>query len=252
EPSNPWVSGVSGLFTTEFYGRLKDYLTPTGVFAQWLHLYEIDDGLVLGVIAALGQHFPTYAIFQISNRDILIVATTRPTLPQPDWSIFQSPGLAEDLKRVWPITPRTMETLRIADNRTLDPLVRGSGVANSDFYPTLDLNAERARFMKSAAFGFAGLASTRVNVAAMVDHRRNGLGDSYAVVGGIPRLQAMSIAAGMRTGDPRGGPEVGAAAARRQMLDAEMATGRAPLDWRVWLQSALGMEEALHGGMAGV
>ena len=29
EPSNPWVSGVSGLFTTEFYGRVKTYLTPT-------------------------------------------------------------------------------------------------------------------------------------------------------------------------------------------------------------------------------
>src|SRR5678816_2175100 len=46
EPSNPWVSGVSGLFTSEFYSRVKGYLTPNGIFAQWLHLYEIDDGLV--------------------------------------------------------------------------------------------------------------------------------------------------------------------------------------------------------------
>ena len=23
EPSNPWVSGVSGLFTTEFYARIR-------------------------------------------------------------------------------------------------------------------------------------------------------------------------------------------------------------------------------------
>jgi predicted membrane-bound spermidine synthase len=252
EPSNPWVSGVSGLFTTEFYGRVKGYLTPNGIFAQWLHLYEIDDGLVLGVIVALSQHFPTYSIFQISNRDILIVATTRPTLPAPDWSIFQSVGLSQDLKRVWPITAQTMETLRVADNRTLDPLVRTAGVANSDFYPTLDLNAERARFMKSAALGFAGLASGRVNFAAMVDRRRNGLGDSYAVVGGIPRLQAMSVAAALRNGDPRGGPDVAVAAARRQMLDAQMATGRAPLDWHMWLQSVVGVEEALHGGMAGV
>src|SRR6185436_243988 len=66
EPSNPWVSGVSGLFTAEFYSRVKTYLTPNGVFAQWLHLYEIDDALVLGVISALTQHFPTYSIFQIS------------------------------------------------------------------------------------------------------------------------------------------------------------------------------------------
>ena len=86
----------------------------------------------------------------------------------------------------------------------------------------------------------------------MVDHRRNGFGDSYAVVGGIPRLQAMSVAAALRNGDPRGGPDVGVAAARQQVLDAEMATGKPPLDWHVWLQSALGVEESLHGGMAGV
>ncbi|HEU5304537.1 MAG TPA: hypothetical protein VFU40_07830, partial [Gemmatimonadales bacterium] len=32
EPSNPWVSGVSGLFTDEFYARVVQYLTPDGVF----------------------------------------------------------------------------------------------------------------------------------------------------------------------------------------------------------------------------
>ncbi|HEU5217687.1 MAG TPA: hypothetical protein VFU23_03465, partial [Gemmatimonadales bacterium] len=32
EPSNPWVSGVSGLFTTEFYARVRSYLAPGAVF----------------------------------------------------------------------------------------------------------------------------------------------------------------------------------------------------------------------------
>src|SRR6185369_3798819 len=108
---------------------------------------------------ALSQHFPTYSIFQLSTKDILIVATTKATLPEPDWGIFQYPALQNDLKRVWPITPRTMETLRVADSRALMPLVRMAGEPNSDFYPTLDLNAERTRFMKTEAIGFSGLAS---------------------------------------------------------------------------------------------
>jgi hypothetical protein len=252
EPSNPWVSGVSGLFTTEFYGRVKSYLTPNGVFAQWLHLYEIDDGLVLGVIAALSQHFPTYSIFQISSKDILIVATTQPKLREPDWSIFELPALAGDLKRVWPVTPKTMETLRVADERSLEPLVRMAGVANSDFYPTLDLNAERTRYMKSEATGFSGLAAGRVNFAAMVDGRRNGIGDSYAIVTGVARLQAMAVAAALRNGDARAGSLLNLVSSRRQMFDAEMATGRAPADWRIWVQSAAYIESGLHGGMAGV
>src|SRR5262249_9193597 len=136
EPSNPWVSGVSGLFTTEFYDRVTQYLTPNGVFAQWLHLYEIDDGLVVGVMPAPAQHFPSYSIFEVSNRDILIVATRQPSLAPPDWSIFQLPAIATDLRHVWPILPHTMETLRVADSKSLGPLVHMAGDVNSDFYPT--------------------------------------------------------------------------------------------------------------------
>jgi spermidine synthase len=252
EPSNPWVSGVSGLFTTEFYSRIKSYLTPNGVFAQWLHLYEIDDGLVLSVIAAVQQHFPNYSIFQVSSRDILIVASANGPLREPDWSIFQMPGLAGDLRHVWPITPHTMETLRIADSRALEPLVRSSGVVNSDFYPMLDLNAERTRYMKSQANGLGGLASNRINFAAMVEGRRSGLGDPYAVVTGVPRLDAMAIAAGVRTHDPRAGAQASIIASRRQIVEAEIAAGQPPVDWHAWVGTIESVEDGLHGGMAGV
>ncbi|HJU64289.1 MAG TPA: fused MFS/spermidine synthase, partial [Gemmatimonadaceae bacterium] len=81
EPSNPWVSGVSGLFTTEFYSRVKRYLSENGVFGQWLHLYEINDWLVLTVLAALHQNFPSYDIFLTSGGDMLIVASNKRLLP---------------------------------------------------------------------------------------------------------------------------------------------------------------------------
>jgi spermidine synthase len=252
EPSNPWVSGVSGLFTVEFYSRVKQYLTPGGVFAQWLHLYEIDDGLVLSVISAVAHEFPTYSIYQTSNRDILIIATTGPQLRAPDWSIFQYKGIAEDLERVWPLTPATMATLHVADSRSLAPLVRLADVPNSDFYPTLDLNAERTRFMRSTAAGMAMLSSGRVNLPAIIDGRRNGLGDSYSVVSGVTRLQAMAEAAGARNGDPRAGSQATAISAHWQILRDELATGKPPRDWHVWATSIATVEEGLHGAMAGV
>lgn len=106
--------------------------------------------------------------------------------------------------------------------------------------------------MKSEAIGFSGLAAGRVNFAAMVDGRRNGLGDSYAIVTGVARLQAMAVAAALRNGDTRAGASVRLLSARRQMLDAEMGTGHPPLDWHVWVESAAYIEDGLHGGMAGV
>ena len=42
EPSNPWVSGVSSLFTEEFYSVIKKHLNDNGLFVQWIHTYEID------------------------------------------------------------------------------------------------------------------------------------------------------------------------------------------------------------------
>jgi spermidine synthase len=252
EPSNPWVSGVSGLFTTEFYDHVRNYLTPNGIFAQWLQLYEIDDALVLGVISALSEHFPAYAIFQLSEKDILIVATTRGQLPNPDWSIFQYPSLASDLKRVWPITPRTMETLRVADSRSLAPLIRMAGVTNSDFYPTLDLNAERMRYMRTQAVGFSGLSAERVNVAAMMAGRRNGPGDSYAVVTNVPRLQAMAVAAALRNGDTRAGDQLDMLVSAKRAMESEMAAGGSPTSWKIWTKSIAFLEASVHGGMAGV
>jgi predicted membrane-bound spermidine synthase len=40
EPPNLWVSGVSGLFTREFYQAAKARLRPGGMLCQWLPLYE--------------------------------------------------------------------------------------------------------------------------------------------------------------------------------------------------------------------
>src|SRR5262249_5695933 len=109
EPSNPWVSGVSGLFTTEFYARIRQYLGPHGVFGQWLHLYEIHDGLVLSVLSAIHDNFPAYRVFVTSPVDILIVAGNDATLPPPDWSVFSRAPVAEALCPFIPFTPESLD-----------------------------------------------------------------------------------------------------------------------------------------------
>ena len=52
EPSNPWVSGVSGLFTREFYRRIRKHLNEGGLLVQWIQLYEMDASLVATVLGA--------------------------------------------------------------------------------------------------------------------------------------------------------------------------------------------------------
>ncbi|HWI14378.1 MAG TPA: fused MFS/spermidine synthase, partial [Burkholderiales bacterium] len=83
EPSNPWVNGVASLFTTEFYRDTKRYLAPGGVFVQWLQLYEFDDRLVGSVLAAIGDNFSDYEVYEANDGDIVIVAVAQGRVPQP-------------------------------------------------------------------------------------------------------------------------------------------------------------------------
>ena len=41
EPSNLWMSGVTLLFTREFFELAAERLGPRGVLCQWLHLYQV-------------------------------------------------------------------------------------------------------------------------------------------------------------------------------------------------------------------
>ena len=75
EPSNPWVSGVSSLFTEEFYSVIKNYMNPDGLFVQWIHTYEIDIGLLLSVIKALSLQFGDYKIYAANDYDLIILAS---------------------------------------------------------------------------------------------------------------------------------------------------------------------------------
>jgi predicted membrane-bound spermidine synthase len=70
EPSNPWVSGVASLFSSEFYRMINNYLSDDGVFIQWIHLYEFDDDLVFSVLKAMAPHFDDFVVYNTTDLDM--------------------------------------------------------------------------------------------------------------------------------------------------------------------------------------
>ena len=258
EPSNPWVSGVSGLFTSEFYGRVRQYLRPGGVFGQWLHLYEIDDKLVLSVLAALHANFPSYEIFLVSNTDILIVASNAARLPRANWSVVQYPGVAEDLRPFFPITTEALEGMRLVRRETLAPLFEQGRNVNSDYFPHLDLGTERTRYLKEEAEGFINLNIGRLDIVAMIEDRRVPFDTTSSTpIPSIPRLRARESGARVRRAvhggtDPlEGNTDVETAIFNWKQMQAAMSTGRAPASWDMWGRQWLGVERMVHAGTAG-
>ena len=153
EPSNPWVSGIAALFTQEFYRQVKSHLSADGVFVQWLHLYEINSVLVSSVIKAIGQEFEDYAIFQtVEGTDIALVASNGDLPNQLDFEIFQEATLKPLFERLVLITPNDIAVRYLGDRRLFEPYVdRMPTLANSDFYPVLNLNSPRAFFLRQNA-----------------------------------------------------------------------------------------------------
>lgn len=159
EPSNPWVSGVSGLFSGEFYRLVRNYMNEDGLLVQWMQLYEIDISLVASVIKALSANFPDYVIYASDDSNILIVAKKNGKIGGPDPRIISMPGLAEELKKADVMNLQDFEMRRIGDKKALDPLFASfPAPPNSDYFPFLDLNAAKTRFMGMDATNLVDLS----------------------------------------------------------------------------------------------
>jgi len=174
EPSNPWVSGVSGLFTREFYRRIRGHLAPGGLLVQWIQLYEIDPARVASVMQALGEQFPHYAVFAPSDDDLLIVASES-EIPLPAQArVFEQPGVAKELWTVHILTAGDFDARYVGGRTTLEPLFASYGVpANSDYRPVLDLNAARDRFTEKSATSIVGLVNADVPLLEILDPARS-------------------------------------------------------------------------------
>jgi len=257
EPSNPWVSGVSGLFTTEFYARVRGYLTEDGVFGQWLHVYELDDELVLSVLAALHQNFRSYEIYLVPSGDLLVVASNRPRLPAPDWSVLSLPAVRTDLCRFRPLDPATADALHLMGRRELAPLLNQGIQANSDFFPILDLGAERRRFRHDFAAGFPALSADWFNLLASMRGRPvPPAANPVAAVPENPRVRARATGALLRSAAAEGRTDTIAAAGDAQAVylwqQWRSARDRAPSDWEMWSDQVNLVDQLRNSGTAGV
>jgi spermidine synthase len=170
EPSNPWVSGVASLFTTEFYRDARRYLTEGGLFYQWVQLYEISPQLLATVIAALEENFSDYELWMANQGDLIIVAANGGQVPRIDARAFDNPTLRKELERFHINGVDDLYLHRAGDRRSLGPYFASRGAqANSDFFPVLDQNAARARFLRANVTDFASLQEAPLRLVELFD-----------------------------------------------------------------------------------
>ena len=181
EPPNPWVSGVSTLFSQEFYSRVKKHLKQDGLFAQWIHLYEIDLNLISTVFNALDAEFADYVVYKTSAADIVILASADGELPPLKRDAFENEDLRTLLNGIHITNYQDLELNRIGAKRILAPLFKQfTSQANSDYFPILDNGAPKARYAKSNAQPLIGLINSSIPVLGFLEHRSIGSAAAYS------------------------------------------------------------------------
>jgi spermidine synthase len=170
EPSNPWVSGVASLFGEEFYQRAASHLAEDGLLVQWMQLYEINPLLVASVFKALARHFSDYVIYASYNYDIIIVAKKTGSLPQPSSTLFEQPALKHELERIRISNAADLQLHRVGARKAVHPYFESFAIApNSDYFPVLDLNAAKARFLRQDAYDIVRLALTPIPAVELLE-----------------------------------------------------------------------------------
>ncbi len=169
-PSVPWASGVAGLFTKEFYQHVSKYINHDGLFVQWITMHELDLTLYASIINALSLTFNDYALYLTNDRNTVLIASMENVAKEPGDHIFDYVKLKETLKFYGIQNKSDLQLRKLGNKSSLDPLFSAlNSFANSDYYPILDQNAVKSRYLNKNAFELRVLRTNTIPIVSILE-----------------------------------------------------------------------------------
>lgn len=80
QPSHPWTSASSHLFTREFFDLAAARLSDDGIFVAWMGNAYVDRRLTLILLRTLAESFPAVALYQPPGAGTLLLVGSRQRL----------------------------------------------------------------------------------------------------------------------------------------------------------------------------
>ncbi len=206
EPSNPWISGVSNLFTAEFWQVGRTRLAPGGVWGQWVQVYGMSQTDVRSLLATFADTFPHVLVFTaIDDADLVLIGAEhelKPTLAHlTAW--LQDPVIAAEMELIGLADPVDLLAAFALDR---DAIVRWTADAprNTDDNLRIEVNAPLSLHADTQGANFAALMErARVPWQGVDDPLELAdLAEAYVRMGDARRAQAAFSRAAMQL-DPR-------------------------------------------------
>lgn len=151
EPPNIWVSGVSMLFTREFYKVADEKLNEDGLLFQWAPGYEMSTDDMKLIIKTLKERFE-YVTYWVEGFDVAIIASHK--YPEIDPAhverLLAIPRINHDIRNI--LNTATTESVisylqsPVVPFKLVDYHLKDFKFINSDNLPYLEFNTARNLF----------------------------------------------------------------------------------------------------------
>ncbi|OHE54923.1 MAG: hypothetical protein A2Z47_09225 [Thermodesulfovibrio sp. RBG_19FT_COMBO_42_12] len=185
--SDPWISGVSNLFTYDYFMEVKSRLNDGGIVAVWFSNYKgtADDFKVgLNSFAAAFPHISAWFHYR-SALDLVIIGSVKPHSfdMQRLNSIFADPKTGGGLARIDINNPYDIFSLFLAGNRDLRKYI-GDARLNTDEKPILEFSLPKNLYMEvSGADRVREIIAIAEDIAPPVNIEGDEVKDFYLNIG---------------------------------------------------------------------
>jgi len=171
EPSNPWISGISNLYTKEFFEIVRSRLRPGGMHCQWIHAYSMKADDFASVLKTMASCFEHVQLWEMGLNDYVAICSDAPIVVDAGkmYKAFRTPAVARMLRFIMINDPGQLANHYIADGRDLAPWIGSQGLLTDD----------RQRLEFSAPFYVVGARSENVKIR----ERLNRLGGEPTMAG---------------------------------------------------------------------
>jgi len=159
EPSNPWMAGVSNLFTREFFIMGSQRLKPGGVYCQWLQLYKISPDNLRSILRTFHDIFPHLLVFEASEYDLLILGSFEPLFIDRGRleRRLSQPKVKEDLKRIKVQSFRDIISHFVFGTEEVPAFVQKAPI-NTDDNALLEFSAPKTLYVDTSEENFKELS----------------------------------------------------------------------------------------------
>ena len=136
EPPPIVHAGVASLYSREFYASARARLTPRGYLTQWLPVFGVPQQVVLSMVRAFVDVFPTAVLLSGAHTNLLLVGTRdEQNVIDPQTiaaALAAAPAVRADLQRVELATLREIVGSFVASSDTLVAATREAAAVTDD------------------------------------------------------------------------------------------------------------------------